>query len=430
VTLMLYLGAAEKKLSPPKGLYMAGYADRELPSEGMHDELFVRAVFLANGDQDPGVFVVSCDLLDIPLEWRSRVRQRVRESCSLPGLHVVLVSTHTHAAPDVQRPSPAEQYFAESVLKTIELACYEAYQVRSLCRGWAFGSVDVPSVGSVRRLGKPASLPLTVHTFYTDALPGESPRAAIVHFPCHPTILSAENRLYSAEYPGVVARQLREVLGDTVVCFLNGAAGDISTRFTRRNQTFQEVERIGGVLAKEALRRIHHPEKVGSAANDTRFEVAERDVTLFPQPAPDSAVLSGIESRLERTAHAGTDDARAHRIRHTLEQAVQVWRSGGYANTAPTTVQLTAVSFPGCVDYVFWPGEPFSGYATALQNERNRPLVLVGYAGAVGYLPDVDPHEDVSYEVLMSQYGRVGGQRLLDATKDLLRALERGEEPS
>ena len=43
-----------------------------------------------------------------------------------------------------------------------------------------------------------------------------------------------------------------------VVLFVNGAAGDVSTRFTRRAQDAGEVSRIGAALATAAVQALHN----------------------------------------------------------------------------------------------------------------------------------------------------------------------------
>src|SRR5665811_764060 len=67
----------------------------------------------------------------------------------------------------------------------------------------------------------------------------------------HPTVLHKENHLYSADFPGFAASimPLFEPFV-TMPVFLNGAAGDMSTRFYRQSSDFAEVERIGTIVAE------------------------------------------------------------------------------------------------------------------------------------------------------------------------------------
>ena len=87
----------------------------------------------------------------------------------------------------------------------------------------------------------------TVSIIRVDALAG-NPVATLVHLALHPTIFPAESRVVSADFPGALRRSLPASRFGTVL-YLNGAAGDISTRFTRRAQDASEVDRIGGEIA-------------------------------------------------------------------------------------------------------------------------------------------------------------------------------------
>jgi hypothetical protein len=70
----------------------------------------------------------------------------------------------------------------------------------------------------------------------------------------HSTVLHEENRLYSADFPGFAASimPLFEPFV-TMSVFLNGAAGDMSTRFYRQSSDFAEVERIGTIVAESVV---------------------------------------------------------------------------------------------------------------------------------------------------------------------------------
>ena len=45
----LLVGAVRRNITPPVGATMAGYAGRDHGAEGVHDELWLRALFLCDG---------------------------------------------------------------------------------------------------------------------------------------------------------------------------------------------------------------------------------------------------------------------------------------------------------------------------------------------------------------------------------------------
>ncbi len=59
--------------------------------------------------------------------------------------------------------------------------------------------------------------------------------AVIYNLDCHPTVLHEENHLYSADLPVFAVRIIPRLKPSvTMPVFLNGAVGDMSTRFYRQ----------------------------------------------------------------------------------------------------------------------------------------------------------------------------------------------------
>ena len=71
---MLRAGFGKVCISPGTGAPLAGFAAREGVSEGIHDDLFARALVLS--DDQTTLALVSVDLLALPSEFVRRVRER------------------------------------------------------------------------------------------------------------------------------------------------------------------------------------------------------------------------------------------------------------------------------------------------------------------------------------------------------------------
>ena len=95
-TLTFQVGASSATVNPGKGLFIAG--DRpNRKFTGVHDDIFVKAVVMADGDSSIAIVVIDCIGLLYP-----EVR-RIQESAAarmkkfiLPPERVVVTSTHTH----------------------------------------------------------------------------------------------------------------------------------------------------------------------------------------------------------------------------------------------------------------------------------------------------------------------------------------------
>src|SRR5699024_33319 len=86
--------------------------------------------------------------------------------------------------------------------------------------------------------------------------------AILISYACHPVVLSAKNKLLSADYPGVVREQLEAATGATVL-FATSCAGDVNTghdisgeRSDLRSypRTFAQCDVVGGRIASAALK--------------------------------------------------------------------------------------------------------------------------------------------------------------------------------
>ena len=72
----------------------------------------------------------------------------------------------------------------------------------------------------------------TVAVLRLDRLDG-TPLAILVNYACHPVVIMANLRQYSADFPGVMCQTLEQAFDGRPLCFfLNGAAGDIDPYYT------------------------------------------------------------------------------------------------------------------------------------------------------------------------------------------------------
>lgn len=453
----MQVGSAELSITPPIPIVMGGYGARVGPAEGIHDPLFVRCLVfgsgsVGHGNSEMGAVgtaahaLLAYDLVALPEPFVNRVKSRIEAACGIPAGQIVLHATHTHSGPDLGRfynPDAADEQqilYTDYLVALSVTACLESIRNLEPVHAVA-GQQQVSGVGSVRRLAQGLALPVQVTGWFrnTDA----TLKAVIVSFPCHPTVMGASNRLLSADYPGVVVKTVKRLCGAHITVLpLTGAAGDMSTRFTRRSQTFDEVERLGTMVGAAAVRTLleakgsRRCDKDDSALPPTLLPVAVSTWTelvttqatfqLDVQPGPDEGVLAELKRTAQQALAAGSDVA-AKRIIETQLQGIERALSERRRMVQQLAVTVSVWMFGGVV-YVFWPGEPFHSYDVQLKQALAETVggitpmcILVGYSdGMIGYIPDVSLAEDASYEVLMSLIGDVGGNRLLAQTTDLL----------
>ena len=66
-------GVARVCITPPVGTWQGGYGARDRPCEGVHDDLFARALVLPRTTAGRGAAVVSVDVVSLSrTTWRRR----------------------------------------------------------------------------------------------------------------------------------------------------------------------------------------------------------------------------------------------------------------------------------------------------------------------------------------------------------------------
>jgi neutral ceramidase len=403
-------GAAVRPFPIELGTPMAGYLARTGPATGTIDPLTISALALTAGERE--LVIVAADVVGVDSGLVETIAGRVpieRDDLLVPASH-----THSGPAGIVARLNPANpdqlnpelrERFVEVVVATIQEARGRR-QIVTVAMGRA------PIAGLSANRNDPQGPFNPTLTAIAVRRPDDAPIAIAVHWACHPTILGAESRLVSAEFPGALRRELVRQLGepDLPVLYLNGAAGDVSTRFTRTGQTLDEVERVGRGLAVGAIEALAATKRLEPSLN--------RAATMVELPRPSkreiAAMLDGARQALEEN---GVSDAASRRIAETRAQGAQLLtemtRSGVLSTAAAIRLEGWKI---GDLPLIAVPGELFASLGERIANVTEPPAVVVGYAnGYVGYLADRAAYASGTYEALASPYAAGAGELVMEA---------------
>jgi len=142
-----------------------------------------------------------------------------------------------------------------------------------------------------------------------------APFAVLVNFAAHPTTLGAWNMELSADYPGVIMREVERRLPGARCLFFAGAVGDQAPM--KAGDGFEGAEREGQPLAEQVLAMLKEaqPEPLGTViALQERLILPPAQVRLGPHATlprwigqrlvDDDATLSLL--RVGRTVYVGT----------------------------------------------------------------------------------------------------------------------------
>ena len=406
---MIRAGFCKAPITPPIGVYLAGFSARTGPSEGILDELYARCVAVAMGDE-PVAVIASLDLLEVDEGLVKRIRRAVAHRAPVDEQNVVVSATHTHSGPHPGFSPWYVEYLVESVAGCV--AC--AYRRLEDVEKAVFARSLAPELVYNRRDPRRGVIDPEVAVL---TLVRRSGSLRVVSFAAHPVVLGPRSALISADYPGALLRSLEEAGHGTPGVFLTGCAGNInpltpSTRlddpYDRSGGTPEEVEWYGRALALEVLKA----EGVWAAEPSiSEPRMLCREVRLRTRAEEWAAFME--EQR----------DALANAPPHLRWLADQVLRahervSQGYVEARVCVLVL------GEAGLVFLPSEPFVELQLAIKKQAPlRHLVVAGYTNSyIGYLPTQEELTRGGYEasIPFSVIEPRESERLVDLALELL----------
>jgi hypothetical protein len=370
------------------------------------------------------------DILQIDKVCADPVRERI-SARGLKKEDILIFAIHTHSACggifDTSRAVGEESLFllgeknqalVDMVINGACAAAGEALEHAASDRG---GSARFLT-GAVEGVGVNRHDPAMVcdkSLFVMEFLRSDGKRALVYNLSCHPTVMNPANRLISADFPGVVNRLLSGRYDQ--IMFINGSAGDMSTRFTRRESSFAECERMGGIVTAAIG---------GLIERKTPFETLEtisqerHVLTLKEAEIPDcgaaKAGLARVEKNLEKIRAGGSAqeirkaESFVEGARYALRKA-QTFQ-GAAAGEIPVEAAVLRVNNR---TILCSPLEVFSALALPLKEKTG--IEMFGYANAYqGYLADRGAYDEGDYEALKSRFAPGEGERYIEQAASLL----------
>ncbi|MBI3321886.1 MAG: neutral/alkaline non-lysosomal ceramidase N-terminal domain-containing protein [Candidatus Omnitrophica bacterium] len=252
-------GVAKETFVLPAHVPLAGYSRRRgKPSRGLHDPVGVRALVIR--DSHATAALVSCDLLMVDEHLWSVVRRRLLAEGLPQDVVLLLAGTHTHSGPGAYGMRFLEKismgHFDPRVFEAIVEAIIRAIlDAQAAMQPVRLASQAAMTSGLVVNRIEPEGLidpELSIMTVYPERT--NEPLAVLVNFAAHPTTMGAWNRELSADYPGVVMREVERQVAGTTCLFFAGAVGDQAP--VKSGSGFERAEAIGHPLVESVMALI------------------------------------------------------------------------------------------------------------------------------------------------------------------------------
>ena len=242
------IGAGSADITGPiVGVLFTGYSQPTHIANGVHTRLKARAFIIGDVSGDARLVFVVTDLLNVSQEVRLSVVDNLREKYGdvYSTDNVVVSATHTHSSPGGYRHDGAfrEAYF-DAVVSGVTAAIEEAHE--DLAPGRILVGEEVVNEASVNRsLVAYQQNPGDERARYDNDIDKEmlllklerddGTIGVLSWFPVHPTSLTFNNSLVSADLKGFAAVEMEKLLrprSDTtdgfVAAFANSNCGDVT----------------------------------------------------------------------------------------------------------------------------------------------------------------------------------------------------------
>lgn len=411
-------GVARRDITPPREMQasLGGYGDRmSRPAEGVHDRVFAKALVV--GDDDASFALVTADVLGFPPPVKKAVVAQLADQ-GWTADRIMLLPSHSHTSIDMMQINPDNKL----PIPQIGIFKQEVYEwtVSNLAQVIenAAGRLEPASTGTSRkslsgwnanrrRNGVVVDPHLTVTRI--DKADG-TPLAALVNWTAHPTIMAAEDMLFSAGWPGHLQRTLEALIGHRVtVMYYNGAQGDQRpvARPDSGPSRWERAEHYGRELALEAHELWTAIETSGDVPIAWHLEPIH-----LPEPTAHD------EFKLTGGAEYGITDAVMQRI---LSMIIA-------RDTSSGSVRLGDLLIVGI------PGELAAGLGLEIKRQSaliaDVPYATIGGLANewVSYILSREEYERGGYEASVSFYGASLGETIRQGALESVKALARVEQ--
>lgn len=335
-----------------------------------NDHLFARTLGLK--DDKNWIIHVSLDLLAFDGEHRNILQDKLREYYNDDNLHLITSATHTHYAHSV-----VDSKYIEWLMDTLYNGIISMEYVEKGNIYTSYNRMHTTSTGKSRITGYETNNEfLSVIRFYDD---NENFFNLLINN-CHPTTLSDENtKFFSAEYPGVSIKLLEDEY-NVDFSFIQGACGDISSRFVREGQTYDDMCKIARNLANDVKKLMSEDceKKLLTLNYVEKIIKYEHEFT----PIDISKIGNVSQRELEQAQEAQAMRAALGNENDNSPLAVTARRIFG----KPIKEIVLGAWNLGSLKIIFYPNEIFSEYMNLLNMDE---AMLVSYSN--GYGPYILP---------------------------------------
>lgn len=418
------VGFLQVNITPPTGVLLAGYDHFRL-SKGIHDELFGRILIIDHKDEL--LCFIQMDLICVESYFVQKVYDKVKY-LGIKKNNIIVGATHTHSGPKGVSDN------INGILKGLEgvFGDYNKELVEDYVSKLADGvkvaldnrekceiQIGISNVYDVCSERHSIEFPWDTGLFTMEFLLNSGKKILMYNFSCHPTIMNQENLYITADLPAGVLKYLEDSYD--MVIFTNGSAGDISTRFTRKGSSFDEVNRLGENLANAIKNSLENPIYKGSIY-DVKVKNYNLDVEIRDIDSVEDAekVVCKLKEKVAEAKKKGINPNDLRLIESEYEGACTNLRFAKYIDKMEkVSLEINIIKINDW-NFVTIPGELFSSLGKNIK-DTGKNIILGFTNGYYLYFSDKKSYDDKAYEASSSIIKRGQGEKIISFVLDKLK---------
>ena len=443
----LKAGFERTNINPMMGIPIRGYFKERL-ADGILDDIEVNA--LALQFKDTVTLFISVDNCGIEQELSKHYREMVSLAANIPMENIIISATHTHQAPEaiINSQNKLVNKYTEFLGNRIaDAAVFAIADLKNAKMG--YGKGVAPNVAFIRRYAmKDGSIktnpgvnnpdivrPVGIIDDSVNVIRFDREGAdtiVFVNFANHPDVVGG-NKI-SADWPGLLRKNVEKVLDGTKCLFFNGAQGDVNhvnvqpkagdlngmfIDFDGVARGYSHAEYIARVVTGGVLQAY---DKVKYVEVDSL--VSKQKTICVPSNKPALEELPEAH-RINDLHSAGKDSELPYEgmmLTTIVAEAARMVR----LENAPDTFDmvLSAVKI-GPVAFLGIPGEPFSEVGKQIKATEGFEMIIpcCNTNGKEGYFPMQDSYDEGGYEARSSNFKAGVGEYIIKEAKELLGSL-------
>lgn len=339
------VGVAQIDITPAVPIRLTGYGNRSMPSEGVRQRLWAKALAFGSDRQQPAILITS-DLIGIPRHISEAVSARLRKA-GIERAQLAITSTHTHTGPSLAEtlpfifsvPATPEQQavidaYSAGLVDKLERVALDALADRAPAQvAWMQGAARFAANRRVLKDGKwtgfgiapagPVDHDLPVLTVRG---PKGALRAVLVSYACHATTLEGSHNFVHGDWPGAAQELIQKRHPGVVAMVTIGAGADANPN--PRGGGLADVAKHAEEIAGEVDRLLADTPRPLTTPPAGRFRYLDLPLSRTPgreelerQSAAKDAIGFYARALLDRLN-------RGEALPQTVAYPVQVWRWG------------------------------------------------------------------------------------------------------